>query len=287
MKIYILLPVHNRCELTKRFIECLKFQTYRNYHLVLIDDGSTDGTSEMILSSLDNVTIIRGNGTWWWAGALQQGYEWIINNNISKSDAVLIINDDTEFENDFLEKAIRVLGNSQKAFLLSRSFDIVTRVVCETGVHVDWKKLTFNNASPEEEINCSSTRGLFMRVGDMIATGGFYPRILPHYLSDYEYTMRAKRNGIALITDESVRLFVNNDTTGIHIRSINTLSEFMTNFFHKKSSGYIISWISFVVLCAPTKFVVINLLRILYSIIFNLLRVIAGYMPLRNSKTYK
>lgn len=62
MKIYILLPVHNRCELTRHFIECLKSQTYQNFHLVLIDDGSTDGTSEMVLSNLDTVTVVRGNG---------------------------------------------------------------------------------------------------------------------------------------------------------------------------------------------------------------------------------
>ena len=40
--LYILLPVHNRREITRDFIDYLEAQTWQNYHLVLIDDESTD-----------------------------------------------------------------------------------------------------------------------------------------------------------------------------------------------------------------------------------------------------
>jgi GT2 family glycosyltransferase len=100
--IYILLPVHDRCEITRRFIVCLKAQTYLNYHLILIDDGSTDGTAEMVGEMIPLLTILRGKGDWWWAGSLQRGYEWLKSNSeVSSQDCVLIINDDTEFESDF------------------------------------------------------------------------------------------------------------------------------------------------------------------------------------------
>ena len=53
---YILLPVHNRREITQKFIECLKSQTYQNYKLVLIDDGSSDGTAAMVQSQISDLT---------------------------------------------------------------------------------------------------------------------------------------------------------------------------------------------------------------------------------------
>ena len=59
-KIYILLPVHNRRDQTKTFIDCLTAQTYQNYHLILIDDGSTDGTAEMVQSKIPLAIIIKG-----------------------------------------------------------------------------------------------------------------------------------------------------------------------------------------------------------------------------------
>ena len=70
-KIYILLPVHNRKEITRGFVECLKAQTFQDYRLVLIDDGSNDGTADMVKESIPSVTVLRGIGDWWWAGSLQ------------------------------------------------------------------------------------------------------------------------------------------------------------------------------------------------------------------------
>ena len=75
--IYILLPVHNRREITGDFIDCLEAQTWQHYHLVLIDDGSTDGTEQMVRERVENLTVIRGNGDWWWAGCLQQGFNFL------------------------------------------------------------------------------------------------------------------------------------------------------------------------------------------------------------------
>ena len=56
-KIYILLPVHNRREVTRGFVECLAAQTFSDYHLVLIDDGSTDGTAEMVQAQMHHSSV--------------------------------------------------------------------------------------------------------------------------------------------------------------------------------------------------------------------------------------
>ena len=45
---YVVTAVHNRYNITKRFIEQLLEQTYKEFVLVLIDDGSTDNTAEMV-----------------------------------------------------------------------------------------------------------------------------------------------------------------------------------------------------------------------------------------------
>ena len=76
-KVYIILPVCNRRNITQKFVECLKSQTYTNYHLILVDDGSIDGTEEMVRSQIESLTVIKGNGNWWWAGGLQQGVDWL------------------------------------------------------------------------------------------------------------------------------------------------------------------------------------------------------------------
>lgn len=46
------------------------------------------------------------------------------------------------------------------------------------------------------------------------ASGGFRPERLPHYLSDYEFTLRLARNGVELACDPRFRLSVRFDLTG-------------------------------------------------------------------------
>jgi len=74
--VYVLAPVHNRRATTEKFIRCLLAQTHVNWHLVLIDDGSKDGTEAMARALVrdTSLTVLRGTGNWWWAGSLQQGY---------------------------------------------------------------------------------------------------------------------------------------------------------------------------------------------------------------------
>lgn len=60
--IHVITAVHNRAEITERFVRGLRKQTYNDIHLILIDDGSTDSTVTIIKKLFPNNTIIYGNG---------------------------------------------------------------------------------------------------------------------------------------------------------------------------------------------------------------------------------
>ncbi|MFZ9305719.1 MAG: glycosyltransferase family 2 protein, partial [Steroidobacteraceae bacterium] len=44
----IYLPTHNRADLLVRAARSVLAQTYQNFELLIVDDGSTDGTPEII-----------------------------------------------------------------------------------------------------------------------------------------------------------------------------------------------------------------------------------------------
>ena len=74
MTVFILLPVHNRVEKTIRFVQDLARQDNGNFLLILLDDGSADGTAERCRASLGSrITVVQGQGRWWWGGALAVG----------------------------------------------------------------------------------------------------------------------------------------------------------------------------------------------------------------------
>lgn len=260
--IYILLPVHNRREITRRFIECLKVQTYQRFHLILIDDGSTDGTAEMIKENICSLTIITGKGDWWWAGALQQGYNWLKKQNIPITDLALIINDDTEFETNFLQNAIESMLNHEHTLLQAQCYSRKTRLLIDGGIHVDWQRLSYEQAVVAAQINCLSTRGLFLRVGDFFEIGGFHPKFLPHYGSDYEFTMRAYRKGMTLLTDTMLKLWFDEDATGFHILASESFFSSIFKIFSKRSPLNPLYGTAYIILTSPWQWIPLNIVRI-------------------------
>jgi len=260
--VHVLLPVHNRRAITEEFIKCLRQQTYEPVQLVLIDDGSTDGTSEMVSGYLPGATVLKGDGSWWWGGSLQRGMEFL-RKTAGRDDIVLIINDDTRFEADFIEKGVAALLARPRSILLAQLYDAKSRKFLECGVHCDWRRLAFRAIGNSERPNCFSTRGLFMRFEDMCQIGGFHPILLPHYGSDYEYTTRARRKGFVLATCREVKLLGYEDATTTGVRDVALpLPQFLQVIFTKRALHNPIYWTTFVLLACPWRYVPRNLVHI-------------------------
>jgi GT2 family glycosyltransferase len=105
MKIVITTPVHNRREIT---LECLRSlerinRTDFEIHTIIVDDGSTDGTSEAIQKEFPKVELIKGDGNLWYTGGINRGLEAALKHN---PDYILTINDDSTFDEEFLQRLI-------------------------------------------------------------------------------------------------------------------------------------------------------------------------------------
>jgi predicted SAM-dependent methyltransferase len=239
-KLYIVLPVHNRRDITQKFVECLCAQTFKDFHLVLIDDGSTDGTELMVREFIhvSQLTVIKGDGNLWWAGGLQLGVNWM-KKNASKGEVVLFINDDVTFNDEFLGTGLELLEQKGETLLLARFLDRDTGKILESGVNADLNRLIFKAASDTNDINCLSTRGLFLRVSDIDKIGGFYPRILPHYWSLY--------------TSDKLYLTADETQTGLHTIKESDFLKFIYILFSKRSVPNPIYKTMFILLASPIK----------------------------------
>lgn len=261
-RVYVLLPVHNRRATTQAFVESLRRQTFSDYHLLLIDDGSTDGTAEAVEAAIAGVSVIRGKGDWWWAGCLQQGYEWLRRQAVSDDDIVLIINDDTTFAEDFLCNAVSYLRANPDCLLLSRSLDPRDGTARETGIEADFMRFRFCVSPAAQRINCLSTRGLFLRWATMRTLGAFRPRLLPHYWSDYEYTLRAARYGFPCVTAAAVALQSRPELTGNRRLDALTGWTVVRQLFSIKCPANPVYSTIFVMLAAPLRWIPTALLLV-------------------------
>lgn len=97
MKIIALATCFNRREITLRALDSLYNQllpTGYSLEICLVDDGSTDGTSDAVRSSFPHVTVLNGSGNLYWAGGMRFGWdEYVKNKDI---DYLLVFNDDVD-----------------------------------------------------------------------------------------------------------------------------------------------------------------------------------------------
>jgi len=107
-RLFVISAMHNRKIVTTHFCNLLQSQSVP-FELIIVDDGSTDGSSAEVLKLIPNATILIGNGNLWWSGSLNVARNYLIN-KANASDNVLIINDDSEFDCNFLERGINILN---------------------------------------------------------------------------------------------------------------------------------------------------------------------------------
>jgi GT2 family glycosyltransferase len=252
-RVYAIVPVHDRIVQTTAFCNCLSAQTYRNFVLVLVDDGSTDGTSRIVSSYAFPKTIVHGGGSLWWAGGLRCGLARVLAQDPNDDDIVWFVNNDTSFEANFLEKAVQELFFAGRGAMLAVPIHFTdTGRRAEGGFRCYWPHFTFRDYGRHpEKIDCASTRSLLLRWCDVMESGGFRPRLLPHYLSDLEFTIRAHRHSIRIVPAVSVICSSIEKSTGMHRVPVGSALTVLRHMFSNRFSANPLHLFLFVLLAVP------------------------------------
>lgn len=262
--IYVVTVCRNRKNVTERFLRCLNEQVYVNWCLVIVDDGSDDGTDILINKSInpEKLSYIKGDGSLWWNGGLQKAKECFFREkNFDREDVVLIANDDTFFEKDTFNIILKSAMKYPDAMITGTEINSCGEPIA-SGVNIDWLRLKFNHIQSESTISALPTRFLFMSADVFKKNGNFRHFLLPHYLSDFEYTIRAKNNGCKLKIDKNVKFM----SLSKHAGSLNYENDdfacTLKKFFSNKNNVNPVRFSLFILISCPIGLKTINIVRI-------------------------
>lgn len=281
--VFIICGVFNHLEYTKTLIGCVRKQDYLKIRIFIVDDGSTDGTAEYIQSEYPEIVVLNGNGNLWWTGAMKWAVEEVL--KVSQpGDFILTINNDCIFSKNYIRLLVQSSIKFKRAIIGSLAVDNNDQnSIYDAGMKIEWEKGKLISLGPQylsqlqdgqlyqEDLDILSTKGTLYPIEVFSKIGNFDQKHFPHYLSDYEFACRAKKNGFKLVL--SYQAIVYNDTarTGLwnNEREKVSLKETWDLLFSRRSKVNIIDNLKFIKYCCPKEYKFRNYIFLLRRIIIS------------------
>lgn len=262
MTVAILIPIYNRLEITKeglvsikRALENAAVLSDVSYTIVVIDDGSTDGSGDFIKANHPDVHLLTGDGNLWWSGAINMGAKYATDE--LKAEYVLLLNDDCLLDKDYflnLSKLI-IQGEAEGTILASKVYHL------HTPDKIFFYGASFNFANGDKKIIgggetdtgqyetpqvCEWTGGMGVLVPTSVfkLIGYFDRENFPQYYGDADFTLRATKAGVKIYCRPELKLWNDRKATGFTHNG--KVGKYFQSLFSVRSSYNIVKDYKFV-----------------------------------------
>ncbi len=224
--VFIIIPVFNRLEMTLQCMEAIQQQTYTDYRVIVIDDGSTDGTAETVKKKYPGTEVLHGNGHFYWTKCVNTALQYL-QPIMKETDFVLHINNDTTFDKTYIQNLVNFHDKHPNSILGSLSYDPDSKMVSHLGIyHSPWTPFMKQNYR-EEEIDLSRLEGIeYLETINISARGMLLPAYVinkvglldeqnfPQYRSDEDYGIRCKKAGFNIYIPTNAIVYNSRLNTG-------------------------------------------------------------------------
>jgi GT2 family glycosyltransferase len=234
----IIIPIYNRKDITLAGLRSLTaaIDYYKQeakgsnvYDIVIVDDGSTDGSAEAILTNYPICTVLRGDGNLWWSGSINLGIEHVL--RTGGVSHVILWNDDTACALNYFANVDPYLSQSpyRESILTSKvlwedSRDTLMNYGCafnfKTGktVVIGLNQKDGEAYSKPLAIDWSGGMGTIIPVNIIRTIGLLDSKNFPQYHGDKDFFLRARRHGFSAFVLPDLMLWNNRFSTGERLK---------------------------------------------------------------------
>lgn len=198
----VLIACRNRRDQTLRCLEGLRSQQTADLELevFLVDDGSTDGTSDAVRATNPAVHVIRGTGHLFWGGAMRlaDATAWP-----SNPDYVLWLNDDVVLLPDAVKAMVAVAKlRHDAAIVVGAVANPISGTVSYGGHRAPDQRrpITYQIVAPTgriEEVDAMNGNVVLIPASVRKQVGSLDPAF-SHNMADIDYALRARGVGFAI-----------------------------------------------------------------------------------------
>jgi GT2 family glycosyltransferase len=205
-KVAIIIVNWNGYELTKACLESLNELRYSNFQLILVDNGSVDGSGEKLKTEFPDITLLISPENIGFTGGNNLGIEWALDHFF---DQVLLLNNDTLVEPDFLDPLVSFLeqnseyGAVQPKIMFEAKRDKLWNA---GGGYFNWLEMTWSigigktdaGQFNQEKDTPWITGCAILVKSAVIRQAGMLDKRFFAYYEDVEWSFRIKKSGFKL-----------------------------------------------------------------------------------------
>jgi len=278
--LYIVIPVFNRKKYTFNCLKSLQEQTYKDFKIVVVDDGSTDGTAEMLQNEFPQVIVLKGNGKLFWTAATNMGVKYVLEKG-EKSDFILTLNNDLIVNSNYIEALLKTFSKHKPCLVGALSVnDKKTELIEFAGVKwnrytakrtVMFQNILYSELIQKHEIIYTDLlpgRGTLIPLEVFDKVGLYDQKYFPHYAADEDFSYQASKKGYNLIVATNCIVYSHSESTGLNYKIQKPSYKLLWNsFFSIKSPINLKTRFYWAMKNSPLKIIyfIIDLCRILIS----------------------
>lgn len=191
----IVIPVYNRKRVTLACLDRLAWSAGDPaWRIIVVDDGSTDGTGSAVGGKHPHVEIVNGDGHLYWTGAIVQGMRRAMEMGATE---IVWLNDDTSPDETSLRRIVDHVRQHPRHVLASCA-TINGRPTATCSLRRQPVLPTGNELAPADVLagyQVAFSTAVVRAIG--LPDAGRWP----HYAGDSSYTRQARRAGFQLFVD--------------------------------------------------------------------------------------
>lgn len=119
MRISIVIPLYNKEQHILDTLECIQQQSFQNYEIIIVDDGSTDNSLKIVKEYKDPRIKIISQTNAGAAAARNRGVNEATSNHVAFMDA------DDRWENNYLETMVSLIELYPEAIIYGSNYKII------------------------------------------------------------------------------------------------------------------------------------------------------------------
>lgn len=196
MKTSVIIPNWNGKHLLKKCLTSLEKQTFKDFEVLIVDNGSTDDSIDYIRKYFPKVGILELNKNYGFARAVNEG----IKN--SAGDYLVLLNNDTESDKDFLKYLVKAADEHKEAgFVACKMLQFGSRdIIDSAGDAVDVVGHSYNIGLGQKdgpEFNRAgsiflATAGGSLFKKEVFEKAGYFDEDYFTYMEDVDLCLRAQ-----------------------------------------------------------------------------------------------